>query len=161
MCKHLILAAAIFPALLAAQSTLTLSGPANVRPGQSATLALTLTAPVAPVGLQWTVAFPPALGTATVSSSVADKTLHSEAGKSLLIGLNTTPIAAGAVAQYALTVPPTATPGVYQVGLSGLIAADALGDVIPIVSGAVYEVTVLTDAVLPPSEISVSIEEAL
>lgn len=161
MRKHLILAAALFPALLTAQSTLTLSGPANVRPGQVAALALTLTAPVAPVGVQWTIAIPPALGAAVVSSSVADKTLHSEAGKSLLVGMNATPIAIGEVAKYSITILPTTTPGVYQVSLSGLIAADALGDEMPISSGAVYEVTVLTDAVLPPSEISVSIEEAL
>jgi len=141
--------------------TLTVTGPPTVKLGQPLALTLTLAAPVAPVGLQWSVAVPLALGAATVSSTVADKTLHSQAGKSLLIGLNTTPIAAGTVAQYALTVPPTAAPGVYQVSLSGLIAADALGDEMPVTSGAVYEVMVQPDVVFPPSEISVSIEEAL
>lgn len=137
-----------------AQSTLTLSGPANIRPGQNATVTLTLTAPGAkPAGLQWTATIPAAVGgpgTAAIgaSATAAGKTLYrsTDGAVHLLVGLNANTMATGEVARYTLTVPAGAAKGLYQIPLSGLIAADTVGDVQPLTSGAAYSIRVLSRA---------------
>ena len=133
----------LYPALLAAQ-TLTLTGPANVRPGQTADVTATL-AGTGAVGLQWSVAIPPQLGNATATTPLSDKTLHrsTDGTLHLLVGLNVTPIAPGVVAKYALSIPANAPKGVYQMPLTGLLAADANGDAITLTSGPAYSLRVL------------------
>lgn len=139
----LVLSLVVFLPLCVAQ-TLTLTGPTNVRPGQTADVTATLTGTGA-VGLQWFVAIPAPLGAATATTPVSDKTLHrsTDGTINLLVGLNVTPIAPGAVARYALAIPANAPKGIYQMPLTGLLAANADGEAITLTSGAAYTLRVL------------------
>lgn len=129
---------------LAAQ-TLTLTGPTNVRPGQSVAIDLALGGSAAPVGLQWSLAMPAGItATATAGAGLGTaKTLHCQAPICLAVGLNVTPIVPGVVARYSVQVAPTAAKGVYQLPLTGLLAANADGEAIVLTSGPAYSLRVL------------------
>lgn len=136
-------------AALAAQTTLTLSGPATARPGQSIDLVLSLAAPgPRPAGLQWTLELPAgatAAAQAGAAAVAAEKTLYcsEQATLCLLVALNQTTMAPGEVGKYTVTVPSTAAKGLYQIPLSGVMAASAQAVAQPIASGPVYEIRVL------------------
>lgn len=129
---------------LAAQ-TLTLTGPATVRPGQSVTLDLTLSGTAAPVGLQWSLAMPAGM-TATPTAGAAlgtSKTLHCQTPICLAVGLNVTPIPTGAVARYAVQVAANTARGLYQMPVTDALAANADGEAMTVTLGAAYALRVL------------------
>lgn len=158
-----------------AAQTLTLSGPATVRPGQALPLTLTLSTPSpGPAGLQWSLAIPAVLGgpgtaTAGAAAIAAQKTLYraDDGVIHLLVGPNTVALAPGVVAQYALTVPAGSVKGLQQLPLTGLLAANALGESVPIASGALYEVRILArsdingDGSTTEADVTLMIDQAL
>jgi hypothetical protein len=109
--KQLLLAL-LFAGLVPAQTTVTLTGPVNTRPGATVVLSVQLggvTAP-GPAGLQWTVIFPPSPWTATVTPGAAAQAASKDIlvctadnSTCVLIGYNVTSMDNGSVAQYTLT----------------------------------------------------------
>jgi len=142
---RILLISIALPALLAAQSTLTVTGTPIVRPGQTVTATLGLTsAPANPVSaIMWSIGVPTGYtATAAIGSSgsAATKTLYCTADKlkCLIAGANQTAIANGPVAVYTIPVPATATAGLVQLPLSGLDAGSGNGVVVPLVSGPAF-----------------------
>ena len=131
-------------------ATLTLTGPATVRPGQQITLSLGEVATGGnPAGVQWAITLPgsgwTASATAGAATTAVSKTLfcNSVGTFCLIVGLNPNTIANGPVAQYVVSVPANATTGTAQIPLSNLLSGNADGIFIPATSGPTYSVTVL------------------
>lgn len=141
-----------------AQATLTLSGPASVTAGQTATLTLTLSGSVGLnlSGILWNVG--PASGV-TVTSS-APGTAATAATKSVWCGgtgascievganpatsvITNAPMADGVVATVQMSVATSAS-GTFSLPLTGLQAADVNGVAVPLVSGPPYTAKVLS-----------------
>jgi len=134
----------LFSALLAGQ-TLTLTGPATARPGQTIALNLTLSAPSENLAaLQWTTAVPSGLtftASAGAASNAAAKTLYCGMPTSqtcLTVGINSNLYTVGVVATYQVTVPANALPGNVGIPLTGLVGAKLDGTAAVIVAGTPY-----------------------
>ncbi len=132
-----------------AQTTITLSGPVSVRPGQSVEIVTTLSTTALPAGLQWSMSVPAPLSVTSAmtgtSSVAAEKTLYqSDDGIThILVGMNINSIAPGPVAKHTISVPASASKGSYSIQLSGLVAGDANGDEIVLTTGTNYSLLVL------------------
>jgi len=150
---RLSLLALALPALLAAQSVLTVTGTPIVRPGQTVTATLGLTSTVAnPVaGIQWTIGIPTGYTATAVigtAGTAAAKTLYCTADKSkcLIAGANQNAIANGPVAGYTIPVPARTAAGLVQLPLSGLEAGGSIGLAVPLVSGPAFSFRVAAKA---------------
>jgi hypothetical protein len=140
----------LFPVLLSAQVTMTLTGPATAKAGSSVTVTLSAsgTPDTGAAGLQWKVNYPASSYTATnvvgAQAVAASKGLVCTSDKSLclLYGLNATVLANGEMAVYTLSIPANAPPGPVTVGLTGLVAASPTGVSIPVTAGAAYVLTI-------------------
>jgi len=133
--------------------TLSLTGPATVKPGAAVTLNVNLSGSAGKnlAGLQWTLANPiatpvtPSNGTA---STAANKTvtcaLVGTNHNCLSVGLNITAFADGQVAALQMTVPLAATPGNVTQTLSGLIAADSLANELIPTAGPAITIKILS-----------------
>jgi hypothetical protein len=134
-----------------ASTTLTLTGPATVRPGSTVQLLLSANGATdtGAAGFQWTINFPSgytATATPGAAATAAGKTIlacTADNSLCLLLGMNTTAIPGGAIANYAVKVPLSAAPSPAPFSLSGLIAVNPTGDVIPTAAGTPYAPIVL------------------
>jgi hypothetical protein len=143
---------ALLPALLAALpasgQTLTLTGPAAARPGQTIAVNLSLAGAAgiaawqADFGLPAGAAMSVAAGPASVA---AEKTLYcrTDASRCLAVGINTLIYSGGVVAVCQVTIPQGATPGPLPIALSGLAGATLAGDNAPLTAGAAYNLLIL------------------
>lgn len=141
--------------LAAAQPVLTITGPATVTAGTSASVVVSLSgsAGLSVTGVQWSHSLPNGvnLGTPVVSSSALalGKGVYCGQSTCLVVGLSATnaisntPFADGAVATIPLVFPPNASLGATSLQLSGTLAASTTGAAIPIAPGAAYSITVL------------------
>jgi hypothetical protein len=134
-------------AALAFGQTLTLTGPATLRPGAIVPVVLTLANPPANLAaLQWTLTLPCGTVTAVAgaASNLAGKTLYCNASSTtcLTAGIGTNLYATGAVATYSWTVPAFAVPGRVAISLAGLVGATLAGDNAPL-TGAEYNTLIL------------------
>jgi hypothetical protein len=144
-----LLIALLFSALASAQ-TLTLTGPATARPGQTIAVNVMLADPPASLAAtQWSVTLPTgytATAVAGAASTAAAKDLYCStlATTCLTVGINTNLYAAGVVATYSLAVPALATPGPVTIPLSGVVGATLAGDAAVLNAGAAYTFNVLS-----------------
>lgn len=134
--------------LAIAQTTLTLTGPTTVRPGQTIELELATGGSPEPAGLQWTLTLPAGFTAQAAAGSAAqagEKTLYCSEDVSLclVVGLNPNTIPNGKLARYAVTVAPDTAKGQYALHLSGLVAGSAKAILAPVNSGSLYEIRVL------------------
>ena len=130
--------------------TLTLTGPATAKPGD--TVALTLTAAggtnTNSAGIQWTMGLPSggytATATAGTAATAATKTLSCTADTTfcMLWGMNATIIGNGVVTTYSVKVPAGAVGGGVSFPLSGILGATAAGLAQAISAGTPYTLTV-------------------
>jgi hypothetical protein len=144
----LVAAMACWMPLAIAQTMLTLTGPATVRPGQTIELELTTAGSGEPAGLQWTLTLPAGFTAQTAAGSAAqagEKTLYCSEDDSLclVVGLNSNTIPNGKLARYAVLFAPETAKGQYALPLSGLVAGTAMAILAPVTSGPVYEIRVL------------------
>lgn len=143
-----------------AQTTLTLTGPATIQPGTTATLTLTLAGSSGQnvSGLMWSLT-PPASSTVSAptngaAATAAQKTPYctSTNATCVSIGLSTaTPpvptnqsYADGVVATIPVAIPRTTTAGSVSIPLTNLSAASTQGFNVAISSGAAYSLNVLS-----------------
>jgi hypothetical protein len=138
------------PALLAAQSTLTITGPVNSKPGRTVAVSLNLTSTTANpvVGIQWDTALLAGWTATVVNGPVSvtaakDLTCTPTNLVCIVDGLNQNVIANGVVAAYTVSIPATALAGLVSIPLTNLVASDAIGLEVPLVSGPVYSVRVI------------------
>ena len=147
---RLLLIALLALPLTAQQATLTMTGPATVRPGATINANLSLSSPGSNLaGLQWSVSLPvgyTATASAGAASTAAGKTLYCNPAASLCltVGVNQSLYAAGVVATYQIAIPSSAPAGSVTIPLSGLVAASLDAQNIPITAGPTYSVTVLS-----------------
>lgn len=142
---------AVLSCSLYAQTVISQTGPATVKPGGILTVNLqgqggTDTGAAA---FQWTVAMPSGY-TATVqpgpAATAGNKTVQCTADAisvCLLYGVNATVIGNGVLATYTVHVPANATPGPATFTLSGLVGASSSGTAISTAAGTPYTVTVV------------------
>jgi len=160
-----------FSAMMLAQSTLTLTGPATAKQGSTITLSLNSAGVTAsgPVGVQWTLTppsgFTVTLANAGVASVAASKQIACNAAKllCLIYGLNQNVIADGQVASLIIPIPVSATPGPASFALSGLFAGDKTGASMTITSGPTYSIIVLSradingDGIIDPTDVALMV----
>ena len=103
---------------LAAQTTLSLSGPTSAAPGTSVTITRSSgTSGVSPAALQWTIAAMGQAGTVTIApaqrATESQKSIVCSPDKRtcLAYGMNTTLVMGGPLATYTLAIPASAAPG--------------------------------------------------
>lgn len=151
----------------AQNAILSLSGGATVRPGQTHTLSVVLGGNVNVSGVQFNVASSATIkGDIGVQASAVGKNLNCTANfsKCIVIGMNATPIAAGEVARLTFTAPASGTVGVT---LSGALATDPTGTVVPVSVGTEFLVAVLRpedlneDGKLDAADVQVATDQAL
>lgn len=131
--------------------TLTLAGPATVRPGETITVNVNATLAAPPSSLaatQWSITVPAgyiASAVAGAASTAAGKTLYCNDASTtcLTVGINTNVYAVGVVAVYTLTIPSSAAPGMVTIPLSGVVGATLAGDAAALTAGAAYSFTIL------------------
>lgn len=142
---------------IAAQPSLTVTGPANVQPGQTVTLNVSLAGSAGQniSGLQWTAT--PASGGSLASTTLGaagtatGKGLYCSTNNQTCVepGLSSSnvitnqPMADGVVATVSLAVAPTAT-GTIQVPLTGLFGVSTTGLNVAMTGGAAYAIAVLS-----------------
>jgi hypothetical protein len=143
---------------LKAQATLTLTGPANVTPGATATLSATLSGVTGTqfTAFQMSLTLPPGITLGTVTASPAGIAVGkgSYCGPAICLELGMTnatppvlsnnPMVDGQALSLQLVVSPTATAGVVAIPLVNLLGASVAGEPIPLVSGPVYSLRVLS-----------------
>lgn len=178
MFKRLSLLWLIAAVLVAQPVTLTLTGPATIKAGQ--TLPLTLSAAY-PVGasanasaFQWSLNYPSGVTAVSSATSVPTKVKVCTADQAtcILAGsgsgtqpMNMTAVNAGAIASYVLQLP--STPGPLTISLSGLVAVDGTGLNVAAVSGTPFVVAVLDprdlngDTKVDAADVSIMITEVL
>ena len=146
--KHAVILLALVAVLAQAQDSITATAsPSTLRPGQTATITLTLagTPPIA--GVQWLLSAPPGwtVGTTTASSAVtsASKQVTCGAPVCFVWGLNITPVPNGAVATVPVTVPTGTAAGTVQLSVTNTAGATPAG-VLQAVTGVPVTVTVLS-----------------
>lgn len=157
-CEHVFAAlvvAQIFAAVARGQ-TLTLTGPATARPGQtiSVNVSLSGTAPDL-AAMQWSLGLPTGYtvskATAGAASTAAGKTLYCNAAwvNCLAVGINANLYAPGVVATHLVTVPLGATLGSATITipgaapLIGVVGATLVGGAAPLTVGPAYAFNVL------------------
>lgn len=141
-------------AIASAQTTLTLSGPATARPGQTInlTLALAGSTPTGPAALQWSLTTPAGFSvtsaTEAAAATAASKTLNCTAARTLclLYGMNANVIGNGGAVALSVSVPAAASPGAAALPLAGVLASTAAGAGMVISAGTAYSVTILARA---------------
>lgn len=137
---------------LAAQSSLSISGPPVARPGETLNLTLNLSAsptPNLPAGLGYLLGVPSgwtatgAIGPAGISAA---KSLYCATGDAfcLIVGMNTNPIQSGTVASYSLQIPASASPGTTPIPVIKLELGDFLGTELTAAAGSLYAVKILS-----------------
>lgn len=137
-----------------AQPTLSITGPAQVKAGNSITLAVNLTGSAGSneAGLQWTLTGAPwgtwkAVIMAGPSATSAGKGVQCAATGSsltcLLFGLNSNLLVDGQVASIQLTLPVAGPLGPVMLNWSGLIGATVGGSAGPVVSAGPFPLLVL------------------
>jgi len=165
--------AVLFCSGLVFGQTLTLTGPATARPGNTIAVDVVLASPPADLaGVQWSVGLPPGLtatATAGAASNTAAKTLYckDDATLCLAVGINTNLYAAGVVATYSVVLPAVLTPGPVTIPLSGVIGATLEGKQAPLTAGAAYSFNVLSsmdlngDGTVDVQDLQLMIQEIL
>jgi hypothetical protein len=168
------------PGTTTTTTALTLTGPASVTAGQPVTLTLSIsgTASTLLAGLQWSLAVPPGItsGSPSVALSGPDSALGLGVfcGTSICLetGFNGTvvvdnPLVDGALAVFLANVPASVAPGNYAFALSGLVGASTVGAAVPLVSGSVYSLQVLSrcdlngDGSVNVTDIQMALNQAL
>lgn len=144
---YLLSCVTVFAAGLVAQVTVSIGGPASVRPGQQIPITVSI-AGDAPAGVQWSVTLPAGWSGPVVAGSAAaaaaKRVYCNPAGLvCMVLGSNANAIGAGEIAKYAIAVPAAAAPGPASIALFGLLAATADGTVIGTTNGGLYNITVL------------------
>lgn len=141
----------LFSALLMFGQTLTLTGPATARQGQTIPLTLTLANPPASLAAaQWAITLPQgytATAAAGAASSSAAKDLYCNPTWTLCltVGINANVYAAGVVATHQVTIPQAAALGQVTIPLTGVLGATLDGDAAVLAAGATaYAVLVTT-----------------
>lgn len=159
----------LIPALIlsAQNTTLSLSGGATVRPGQTHTLSVLLGGNSNVSGVQFNVASSVTIkGDIGPQASAASKGLHCTANfsKCIVIGMNATPIVGGEVARLTFTAPAA---GTVSVTLSGALATDPTGTAVPVSVGTEFLVAVLRpedlneDGKLDAADVQVATDQVL
>jgi hypothetical protein len=141
----------------AAQTTLTLTGPATLIPGQTATLTLSLAGSsgtnttalefgfAPPTGVTISSVAPAAASTAAGKNPLCNTTTPANT-KCILVGqslatppvLSNTPYSDGAVATVSVAVASTVTAGATSIPLNNLVAANTAAGNVPLTGGTAY-----------------------
>ena len=149
--KH-VLAVSLLVSALASAQTLTLTGPAKARPGQTISVQVVLASPPADLAAtQWDATLPAGYTAAAVAgaaTTAAAKTLYCNADSTrcLTVGINANLYAAGVVATYALKIPALAAPGPVTIPFCCAIGAQLSGNAAVLSAGVPYTFTVLRNA---------------
>lgn len=116
-------------ASLFAQGSLTIAGPPRAQVGSTVTLPVGLVNGGTPAGLQWDMSGLPA--GATITSSIANKTMSCSATRCLLWGMNLATIADGQVATITYAQPATPVPFAISATLGASTAGTAIAVTAP------------------------------
>jgi hypothetical protein len=135
--------------LLLAQTTLSLSGPATARPGNTITVNLSLSPGGSPTSaFQWFLSTPSgylvSVTTGDVGTSASKSVLCSADNLyCILYGMNNTVVGSGTLAVYNVSIPVSASAGPAAFSLSELLGASPSGTPVTLSPGPVYNVGVL------------------
>lgn len=170
--RRLAILSILCAAMLSAQ-TLTLTGPARVRPGTTVPVTLTLAVPPPSLAAtQWTLTLPSgytATAIAGAATMAAEKILYCrpDATLCLTVAAGANLYAGGVVATYQMTVPANAPAGNVTVPLLGIIGSALDGSSAPLGSGIPFAFAVLArtdlngDGVTDKVDLNLMIQEVL
>lgn len=123
---------------LAAQPKLDVTGPSEIRRGETLQLDVTLADAANISGLQWDLTQP--FGSPTMArgaaAETAEKELYCEPPRCLVVGMNSNLIADGVVGSYAVVIPDDAALGPVTLALSGVLAASPDANPVTLQPGA-------------------------
>ena len=138
---------------LCSAQTLTLTGPATVMAGQSATATLSVsgTAGTNLAAFQWTIVAPSGTGVAgaSIATTGANKALTlsvycgTTSGTCLIVNSVIAAMSDGPLAAITITTSASAAPGTYTIPLSGIVAASTTGTQLPMTNGSPFTIRIV------------------
>jgi hypothetical protein len=151
--KTILLLCVLIPMAAVAQPVLSLTGPASVAPGGTATLTLSINGSTGAsiTALQWANPAGVTIGTPAIAPGVAatGKALYCGSNGCVIVGLaagkvSNAAITDGALASIPITLPASSPLGPMTLHLTGLNAANITGNSVAATEGTVYSIRVIS-----------------